>query len=349
MDSEEHKGNPPLQVAPPQHTFESEIPPHQGLIRSDNVVGNSPLSPSQHSQHSPDSLAGLNKRQTPDSPDDDEDEDDDDDEPDRKKQKGEGEKGAKKKKKAGGSGRRRIEIKFIENKSRRQVTFSRRKRGLMKKAYELTTLTGTQALVLIASETGHVYTFATPKLQPVVTLREGKELIQSCLNAPDNNYPTDAYAPPPVPQQQHNQGGGGPSIPKTEPHPHVSPAPTQHHQHHDPHSMMGPMGYGQPASLPGIHHGGMPNHGPPHGYPSSIGGYPHVDHNPMGYQMGPAHGHGGHGHHPHSLGQMGLGGHMQGNPHMQVGMGQHGGQQKRGDHMSPDQDSRNGVPHSHQM
>jgi hypothetical protein len=37
------------------------------------------------------------------------------------------------KKKTGGSGRRRIDIKFIENKSRRQVTFSRRKRGLMKK------------------------------------------------------------------------------------------------------------------------------------------------------------------------------------------------------------------------
>jgi hypothetical protein len=37
------------------------------------------------------------------------------------------------KKKQGGSGRRRIDIKFIENKSRRQVTFSRRKRGLMKK------------------------------------------------------------------------------------------------------------------------------------------------------------------------------------------------------------------------
>jgi hypothetical protein len=35
--------------------------------------------------------------------------------------------------KKGGSGRRRIDIKFIENKSRRQVTFSRRKRGLMKK------------------------------------------------------------------------------------------------------------------------------------------------------------------------------------------------------------------------
>jgi len=57
----------------------------------------------------------------------------------------------------------------------------------MKKAYELTTLTGTQALLLVASETGHVYTFATPKLQPFVTLPEGKNLIQTCLNAPDNN------------------------------------------------------------------------------------------------------------------------------------------------------------------
>lgn len=55
-------------------------------------------------------------------------------------------------------------------------------------AYELSTLTGTQALLLVASETGHVYTFATPKLQPFVTLPEGKNLIQSCLNAPDSQY-----------------------------------------------------------------------------------------------------------------------------------------------------------------
>jgi len=56
----------------------------------------------------------------------------------------------------------------------------------MKKVYELSTLTGTQALLLVASETGHVYTFATPKLQPLITKIEGKNLIQSCLNAPDN-------------------------------------------------------------------------------------------------------------------------------------------------------------------
>jgi len=93
------------------------------------------------------------------------------------------------------AGRRKIKIEFIEDKSRRQITFSKRKAGLMKKAYELTTLTGTQALLLVASETGHVYTFATPKLQPFVTLPEGKNLIQACLNAPDAQPP-----PPPQPQ-----------------------------------------------------------------------------------------------------------------------------------------------------
>lgn len=82
-------------------------------------------------------------------------------------------------------GRRKIRIEYIDDKSKRQITFSKRKSGLMKKAYELTTLTGTQALLLVASETGHVYTFATPQLQPFVTLPEGKSLIQQCLNAPD--------------------------------------------------------------------------------------------------------------------------------------------------------------------
>jgi len=55
----------------------------------------------------------------------------------------------------------------------------------MKKAYELSTLTGTQVLLLVASETGHVYTFATRKLQPLITNQEGKNLIQQCLNAHD--------------------------------------------------------------------------------------------------------------------------------------------------------------------
>jgi pheromone receptor transcription factor len=49
---------------------------------------------------------------------------------------------------------------------------------ILSKAYELSVLTGTQVLLLVVSETGLVYTFTTPKLQPLVTKAEGKNLIQ---------------------------------------------------------------------------------------------------------------------------------------------------------------------------
>ncbi|KAJ3279537.1 hypothetical protein HK104_001387 [Borealophlyctis nickersoniae] len=106
------------------------------------------------------------------------------------------------------AGRRKIKIEYIDDKSRRHITFSKRKAGIMKKAYELSTLTGTQVLLLVASETGHVYTFATPKLQPLITKPDGKNLIQACLNAPDPVTPqplpaypvADAYTAPSYPQ-----------------------------------------------------------------------------------------------------------------------------------------------------
>ncbi|KAK5662904.1 hypothetical protein OQA88_6315 [Cercophora sp. LCS_1] len=129
--------------------------------------------------------------------------------------------------------RRKIEIKFISDKSRRHITFSKRKAGIMKKAYELSVLTGTQVLLLVVSETGLVYTFTTPKLQPLVTKAEGKNLIQACLNAPepatggengvdDNNVdspeePTSAHLPPQqgrpgMPQGHMNPGGYMPQV-----------------------------------------------------------------------------------------------------------------------------------------
>ncbi|XP_051764634.1 serum response factor a isoform X2 [Ctenopharyngodon idella] len=88
-------------------------------------------------------------------------------------------------------GRVKIKMEFIDNKLRRYTTFSKRKTGIMKKAYELSTLTGTQVLLLVASETGHVYTFATRKLQPMITSETGKALIQTCLNSPDSPPRTD--------------------------------------------------------------------------------------------------------------------------------------------------------------
>jgi hypothetical protein len=96
-------------------------------------------------------------------------------------------KGRKTKKDKKTRGRVRIDMEFIDNKIRRYTTFSKRKAGIMKKAYELSILTGTQVLLLVASETGHVYTFATNKLQPIITSEAGKTLIQLCLSSDDQN------------------------------------------------------------------------------------------------------------------------------------------------------------------
>ncbi|KAL2269521.1 hypothetical protein VTJ83DRAFT_1705 [Remersonia thermophila] len=133
----------------------------------------------------------------------------------------------------GGRERRKIEIKFISDKSRRHITFSKRKAGIMKKAYELSVLTGTQVLLLVVSETGLVYTFTTPKLQPLVTKAEGKNLIQACLNAPEPpsgdsgvdegqpgespEEPTSAHLPPQqgrpgMPPQGHMPPGYMPNV-----------------------------------------------------------------------------------------------------------------------------------------
>ncbi|KAL0721473.1 hypothetical protein Bca4012_036072 [Brassica carinata] len=54
-------------------------------------------------------------------------------------------------------GRRKVEIKRIENKSSRQVTFCKRRNGLMEKARQLSILCGSSVGVLIVSSTGKVY------------------------------------------------------------------------------------------------------------------------------------------------------------------------------------------------
>ncbi|KAI0320538.1 hypothetical protein OF83DRAFT_1162356 [Amylostereum chailletii] len=106
------------------------------------------------------------------------------------------------------AGRRKIKIEFIQDKSRRHITFSKRKAGQYlflptrlpppHLAYELSTLTGTQVLLLVVSETGLVYTFTTAKLQPLVTQPEGKNLIQACLNAPHGTLPSSMPVGQPI-------------------------------------------------------------------------------------------------------------------------------------------------------
>ncbi|EKX50319.1 hypothetical protein GUITHDRAFT_40700, partial [Guillardia theta CCMP2712] len=64
--------------------------------------------------------------------------------------------------------RRKITIQFVEDKSKRHITFSKRKTGIIKKANELSMLTGAQVLLVVTSETGNIYDFSTPKFRAVV-------------------------------------------------------------------------------------------------------------------------------------------------------------------------------------
>ncbi|EOA35746.1 hypothetical protein CARUB_v10020979mg [Capsella rubella] len=54
-------------------------------------------------------------------------------------------------------GRRKIEIKRIENKSSRQVTFSKRRNGLIDKARQLSILCDSSVAVVVVSASGKLY------------------------------------------------------------------------------------------------------------------------------------------------------------------------------------------------
>lgn len=58
-------------------------------------------------------------------------------------------------------GRGKIEIKRIENANSRQVTFSKRRAGLLKKAQELAILCDAEVAVIIFSNTGKLFDFSS--------------------------------------------------------------------------------------------------------------------------------------------------------------------------------------------
>ncbi|EGG01469.1 uncharacterized protein MELLADRAFT_39098 [Melampsora larici-populina 98AG31] len=82
--------------------------------------------------------------------------------------------------------RRQIKIEYIQDKSRRNITFGKRKNGIFKKANEISVLTGCEVMLIVApKDSDHkAYTFATPKLQPMVTESAGETYIQNCLVSP---------------------------------------------------------------------------------------------------------------------------------------------------------------------
>ncbi|KAI5660249.1 hypothetical protein M9H77_29042 [Catharanthus roseus] len=58
-----------------------------------------------------------------------------------------------------GSGKKKIEIKKIEKESRRMVTFSKRRKGLFKKADELCSKTGAKIAIVVISASGKPYPY----------------------------------------------------------------------------------------------------------------------------------------------------------------------------------------------
>lgn len=57
-------------------------------------------------------------------------------------------------------GRGKIEIKRIENTTNRQVTFCKRRNGLLKKAYELSVLCDAEVALVVFSSRGRLYEYA---------------------------------------------------------------------------------------------------------------------------------------------------------------------------------------------
>ncbi|CAN6229286.1 unnamed protein product [Urochloa humidicola] len=55
----------------------------------------------------------------------------------------------------------RVELKRIENKINRQVTFSKRRNGLLKKAYELSVLCDAEVALIVFSSRGKLYEFGS--------------------------------------------------------------------------------------------------------------------------------------------------------------------------------------------
>lgn len=64
--------------------------------------------------------------------------------------------------------RGKTQMKRIENNTSRQVTFSKRRNGLLKKAYELSVLCDVEVGLIIFSPRGKLYEFASPSMEEIL-------------------------------------------------------------------------------------------------------------------------------------------------------------------------------------
>ncbi|RZC63842.1 hypothetical protein C5167_025581 [Papaver somniferum] len=78
-------------------------------------------------------------------------------------------------------GRGKIEIKRIENTTNRQVTFCKRRNGLLKKAYELSILCDAEVALIVFSSRGRLYEYANSSIKSTIE-RYKKVCSAECSN-----------------------------------------------------------------------------------------------------------------------------------------------------------------------
>nr|QCL07897.1 agamous-2 [Magnolia wufengensis]QDF82835.1 AGAMOUS-like protein 2 [Magnolia wufengensis] len=77
-------------------------------------------------------------------------------------------------------GRGKIEIKRIENTTNRQVTFCKRRNGLLKKAYELSVLCDAEVALIVFSSRGRLFEYANNSVK--TTINRYKKACADTLN-----------------------------------------------------------------------------------------------------------------------------------------------------------------------
>ncbi|KAL6565531.1 hypothetical protein OROHE_004586 [Orobanche hederae] len=93
-------------------------------------------------------------------------------------------------------GRGKIEIKKIENANNRQVTFSKRRMGLFKKAKELAILCDADIAVIIFSNTGKLFEFSSSSMKRILSrykkCLDGKQVpVEECKPEQEKEQPNE--------------------------------------------------------------------------------------------------------------------------------------------------------------
>ncbi|XP_019199881.1 PREDICTED: truncated transcription factor CAULIFLOWER A-like [Ipomoea nil] len=85
-------------------------------------------------------------------------------------------------------GRGRVQLKRIENKINRQVTFSKRRTGLLKKAHEISVLCDAEVALIVFSTKGKLFEYATEScMEKILERYERYSYAERQLNSTDQN------------------------------------------------------------------------------------------------------------------------------------------------------------------